>query len=111
MSDRDDMRSEIEALRAELARLQGSAASRTDQANSGNAAARALAPAPPDSSGRTGPEGFDWGEVEQLLRDWQANLGDATRDAEGAITQHPIAAVASAFLLGLVVSRLFGGRA
>ncbi len=48
------------------------------------------------------------GEAETLLRELEATLGKAGEDAEELVTRHPLAAVAAAFLLGLLAGRMVG---
>lgn len=45
-------------------------------------------------------------QVEQVLRELQAQLKDVADDAETLVAEHPLVSVASAFLLGVVVGRL-----
>jgi ElaB/YqjD/DUF883 family membrane-anchored ribosome-binding protein len=45
-------------------------------------------------------------EIDKVLRDLQDKLGEAAEQAEDAIAAHPFAAVAAAFLLGVLVANL-----
>lgn len=45
-------------------------------------------------------------QVEQVLRELQAQLKDVADNAETLVAEHPLVSVASAFLLGVVVGRL-----
>jgi hypothetical protein len=49
-------------------------------------------------------------ELESLLKEFQARLGDVSEGAEELVKSHPVAALASAFLAGLAVGRLTGRR-
>ena len=49
-------------------------------------------------------------ELESLLQELQAKLGDASEGAEELVKAHPVAALASAFLAGLAIGRLMGRR-
>ena len=49
-------------------------------------------------------------ELEKLIHELQGKLSDAADDAEGIVRAHPLAAVASALLLGIVIGRLTGRR-
>ena len=85
MSQQDDMQAELDALQREL--KQGA---HPNEARSQGASAPASA------------------DFERILQEIQARLKDAAEDSEEVITEHPFAAVASAFLLGFVVGRLLG---
>jgi len=43
-----------------------------------------------------------------MLHDFEDTLSDAAEDAEDIVISHPLAAVAAAFLLGLVIGRVVG---
>ncbi|ARQ00051.1 hypothetical protein [Pseudorhodoplanes sinuspersici] len=45
-------------------------------------------------------------EIERVVRELQTHLTDAVDDAEQAVSDHPVAAVAAAFLLGIAVGGL-----
>lgn len=49
-------------------------------------------------------------EIEALVRELQGKLTDAAQDAEQLIAAHPLAAVASALLLGIAIGRMTGRR-
>lgn len=51
------------------------------------------------------PETATFDQLHALVRDLQEALHEATEKAEDAVTSHPAAALASAFLLGLLVGR------
>jgi ElaB/YqjD/DUF883 family membrane-anchored ribosome-binding protein len=44
------------------------------------------------------------------MRELQGKLSDAADDAEEIVMTHPLAAVASAFLLGIAIGRMVGRR-
>ena len=46
------------------------------------------------------------GEVETVLRELESCLGKAGEEAEELVTRHPLAAVAAAFLLGILAGRM-----
>ncbi|MET0278817.1 MAG: hypothetical protein ABW198_10855 [Pseudorhodoplanes sp.] len=43
-------------------------------------------------------------EIEKVMRDLQERLGEAADTAEDTIAAHPLASVAAAFLLGILVA-------
>lgn len=45
-------------------------------------------------------------EIERVVHELQTHLTDAVDDAEQAVSDHPVAAVAAAFLLGIAVGGL-----
>ena len=47
-------------------------------------------------------------ELSRALQDLQTQLQETAGEAEDLLAEHPIAAVASAFLLGVVVGRTMG---
>jgi ElaB/YqjD/DUF883 family membrane-anchored ribosome-binding protein len=49
-------------------------------------------------------------EFETLMRELQSKLSDAADDAEEIVMTHPLAVVASAFLLGIAIGRMVGRR-
>jgi|ERR1700704_4683839 hypothetical protein len=49
-------------------------------------------------------------EIERLIRELQHKLSDAADDVEEIVTAHPVAVVASAFLLGIAIGRMMGRR-
>jgi ElaB/YqjD/DUF883 family membrane-anchored ribosome-binding protein len=49
-----------------------------------------------------------WSELNRVLQDLQAHLQEAAGEAEDLLVEHPIAAVATAFLLGVAVGRTMG---
>ena len=71
----------------------------------------AIDPAPDQS---TSSENADnqkaakWTEIERALRELQSHLNDATGEAEDLLTEHPFAAVAAAFVLGIIAGRTLG---
>ena len=93
MPKRDRHRAELRELASELARpaaqprTTGAANASGDQAN----AEAAL-------------------DVEKLLRELQSKLSEAADDVEHVVRVHPLAAVASALLLGIVIGRIMGRR-
>ena len=84
MAKKRSVKSELGDLQAEL--------NRTAQVE----AAAAEAETPPQ------------GEVETLLRELESCLGKAGEEAEELVTRHPLAAVAAAFLLGILAGRMVG---
>jgi ElaB/YqjD/DUF883 family membrane-anchored ribosome-binding protein len=90
MARLDQIRTEIDALLAELAKAQASQPGGEDAAPAGDAQ-HPLA----DAMAALGQ-----------LRD---QLEDAAKDAGDAVGEHPVAAIASAFLLGLVIGRISKG--
>jgi hypothetical protein len=89
MSKSDPHRAELHQLAAELARPADARRSASDHA------------------AEAGEESYD---IEALLRELQGKLSEAASDAEEVVLAHPLAAVASAFLLGLVLGRTMGRR-
>jgi len=57
-----------------------------------------------DAEAKTAPRH----EAETLLRDLEACLGKAGEEAEDLVVRHPLAAVAAAFLLGILAGRMVG---
>jgi len=82
--DRTDLHNELQGLRSEIG------------ASNSNAPAEVHAVAAAH------------GEIEKLLRDLEEGLKGAADEAGELVGEHPLAAVASAFLLGLVVGRILG---
>jgi ElaB/YqjD/DUF883 family membrane-anchored ribosome-binding protein len=91
MTKPDPHRAELHALAAELAQP---------------GAGRAL----PADDDHAKPSGEGSADLEKLIGELQGKLSDAANDAEEIITAHPLAAVASALLLGIVIGRLMGRR-
>jgi ElaB/YqjD/DUF883 family membrane-anchored ribosome-binding protein len=89
MSKSDPHRAELHELAAELARPADGRRSAGDRAAGAS------------------EESHD---IEALLRELQDKLSEAASDAEEVVLAHPLAAVASAFLLGLVLGRMMGRR-
>jgi len=87
-----NLHDELEALRREL--LQTPVMEEVEAA-----AAQVLKDAPKDATGARA-------EIEKVLHDLQERLGEATEEAEDAIAAHPLASVAAAFLLGVLVTNL-----
>lgn len=92
MSASSDLQRELEALRRELRQVPRVA----EEGEAASAAAQAKAAAPPPEDLR--------GEIERVLRELQDRLGEAAEDAEDIVAAHPFAAVAAAFLLGVLVA-------
>jgi ElaB/YqjD/DUF883 family membrane-anchored ribosome-binding protein len=90
MTKPDPHRAELHALAAELA-----------QPGAGRA---------PSAHDHPKPAGEGSADLEKLIGELQGKLSDAANDAEDIITAHPLAAVASALLLGIVIGRLMGRR-
>jgi hypothetical protein len=49
-------------------------------------------------------------DVEKLVPELQSKLCEAADDVEEIVRAHPLAAVASALLLGIIVGRMMGRR-
>lgn len=79
------LRAELDEIRAELARMR--------EARAEGAAAAASGPAP------AGPLGEHLEELNRLVHDMLEN-------AEDTIAEHPVATVAGALALGIVIGRL-----
>ncbi|MBL8907302.1 MAG: hypothetical protein JNM20_11555 [Rhizobiales bacterium] len=84
MARKRSVKSELGDLQAELHHAAGA-----------EQAAGAAEPPPP-------------GESETVLRELESALGKAGEDAEDLVARHPLAAVAAAFLLGILVGRIMG---
>jgi ElaB/YqjD/DUF883 family membrane-anchored ribosome-binding protein len=84
-----DIRSELSALHDDLARSTAPASGK------------------PPHSERAGQK-ERWADVERVLRDLQTQLADAAGEAETVLAEHPFAAVAAAFVLGLTAGRIMG---
>jgi ElaB/YqjD/DUF883 family membrane-anchored ribosome-binding protein len=54
------------------------------------------------------PEAAAKSEAERLLHELESHLGKAGEEAEELVKHHPLAAVAAAFLLGLLAGRVLG---
>ncbi|WP_341989530.1 hypothetical protein [Azorhizobium sp. AG788] len=108
-------RKELQALHAELAETAAAPdatpkpARRTRSAKAAagtepSAHSEAASP-PPETpeAGASAPSTLS--ELQALVRELQDAVHDATETAEDAVTAHPTAALASAFLLGVLVGR------
>jgi ElaB/YqjD/DUF883 family membrane-anchored ribosome-binding protein len=95
METKKRRRAELDELAAELKGETADAASRAD-------------PVDPAHEQHTG-EGTDAHDYRAILRDLEHKLCEAAEDAEHIVVAHPLAAVAAAFLLGLMIGRM-GGR-
>lgn len=84
------MQDELEALRRELSSV-------PIMEDDGSAAAPA-----PDQ--RTAPDMR--GEIERVVRELQSQLEDAVDDAGQLVSDHPVASLAAAFLLGVAAGSL-----
>lgn len=49
--------------------------------------------------------GVEAPEIVRLLRELKTSFSESLENTEGAVTEHPLAAVAAAFLLGVAVGR------
>jgi hypothetical protein len=85
-------------IRSELSALQDDLASKADPL-SGQA---------PFSEPMGSPPKEGWAEVERALRELQTQLADAAGEAEAVLAEHPFAAVAAAFILGVAAGRMMG---
>jgi ElaB/YqjD/DUF883 family membrane-anchored ribosome-binding protein len=91
MTRRGDLTSELEALRRELRNVPRV----TDDEDAAASTAKA---APPPGDMRA--------EIERVVREFQDKLNEATDDAEDLVASHPLASVAAAFVLGIVIGGL-----
>jgi ElaB/YqjD/DUF883 family membrane-anchored ribosome-binding protein len=91
MARQREVRAELDALKDDLVRSER--ARRT-------AAADAAAHPHPDRN--ADHAGFD---LQHLLDEMQSHLGAAAEETEELMSAHPVAAVASAFMLGLLIGR------
>lgn len=85
-------------IRSELSALQDDLASKSDPAP-GQATFSERADSPPKER---------WADLERGLRELQAQLADAAGEAEAVLAEHPFAAVAAAFILGVAAGRMMG---
>jgi hypothetical protein len=93
MTKRDPHRAELHELATELAQPA--------------TAPRATGTVNPDAD-QPGPgAAFD---AEKLIRELQGKLSEAADEVEDIVRAHPLAAVASALLLGILVGRMMGRR-
>ena len=91
MSKPDPHRAELNELAAELAQL-------------------ATGPRGGGADARSQTQSDGLREAERIIGELQSKLSEAASDAEEVVTAHPLAAVASAFLLGLLLGRMMGRR-
>jgi ElaB/YqjD/DUF883 family membrane-anchored ribosome-binding protein len=86
-----DIRSELSALQDEL----------VSKANptSGQSTVSERMDAPPKEK---------WADLERTLRELQTQLADTVGETEAVLAEHPFAAVAAAFLLGVAAGRMMG---
>ena len=49
-----------------------------------------------------------WADFERTLRELQTQLADAVGETEAVLAEHPFAAVAAAFILGVAAGRMMG---
>ena len=49
-----------------------------------------------------------WADLERILRELQTQLAGAEEETEAVLAEHPFAAVAAAFLLGVAAGRMMG---
>jgi hypothetical protein len=61
----------------------------------------------PEPEREAAPEGDEAPDVETLLDDLSTLLDDGMAEARQAAAEHPVATVAAAFLLGLVLGRMW----
>jgi ElaB/YqjD/DUF883 family membrane-anchored ribosome-binding protein len=97
MARLDTVRSEIEALLKELKELESERSSKSSVAPES------------DETGKTMPEPTEGGRLKEAIEALQGlhdQLIEAARETGDAVTEHPFAATASAFMLGLIVGRL-----
>jgi ElaB/YqjD/DUF883 family membrane-anchored ribosome-binding protein len=95
MAELDTIRKELEKLLKEVKSLQAETAK---AGPSGTQPAAAAPEAKPDVDAATETAAASLRELEQVLTE---KMGEA----EDALQEHPIAAMAAAFLLGLVIGR------
>ncbi len=99
MAKNDLHRAELDKLRAELA-APGPAG--------GPRAREAKTHTPEAGPHRAAAEPNPIHDLAAMLHEVQDKLADAAEDMEDIVITHPLAAVAAAFLLGLVVGRIVG---
>jgi ElaB/YqjD/DUF883 family membrane-anchored ribosome-binding protein len=87
MNSRKSLRDELDELKAELARLREQGAGAAEPA------------APGAESPTLGPLGEQMAELNRLVQ-------QMLEDAEETISEHPVATVAGALALGIVIGRL-----
>ena len=83
MTVSSSLRDELDAIRTELSRLRQHASSSGGEA----------------SSGEAGPLGAQLAELNRLVQDMLA-------DAEETVAEHPVATIAGALALGILIGRL-----
>ena len=85
-------------IRSELSALQDDLASKTNP-TPGETTFSERVDSPPKEK---------WADLERALRELQAQLADAAGEAEAVLAEHPFAAVAAAFILGVAAGRMMG---
>lgn len=88
---------ELENLRSEI----------RDSAAAGATKAKPKAEAPPAAE-PSGPA--DEARYRDLLHELQTAVDELAAEGEDVVSKHPLVSVASAFVLGIIVGRLFGRR-
>ena len=54
------------------------------------------------------PDTEDATELERALHELRRHMTDVAKEAEEMVTEHPMASVAAAFCLGMIVGRISG---
>ena len=62
---------------------------------------------PEEPDGEPDDEPADWEkQVEEFVRELEANVNEFTETAEEGFKKHPVMAVAAAFVLGIIIGRI-----
>lgn len=93
-------RQEIEALRAEIEEIKA----RKPEAAEAVAGMAKEAQAKAGSVHKSVSDMID--QTAEVIGDLQRRFSEGTQTAEDTVTEHPIATLASAFLLGLLIGRI-----
>jgi len=62
--------------------------------------------ADPAAAGQAERDGADWSTLRDEIKELNATIQDAIEGAEAGVSRHPVASVAAAFAIGLVVGRI-----
>jgi ElaB/YqjD/DUF883 family membrane-anchored ribosome-binding protein len=85
-------------IRSELSALQDDLAVKENPTSGQSTFSEQMAAAPKEK----------WADFERTLRELQTQLADAVGETETVLAEHPFAAVAAAFLLGVAAGRMMG---
>jgi hypothetical protein len=85
-------------IRSELSALQDDLAFKTNPASDTSTF----------SEPTNAPPKQQWSDFESALRELQTHLAEAVGETETVLAEHPFAAVAAAFLLGVAAGRMMG---